>query len=56
VSGFPSVSARWIAVCGRHAETIWIAPGTVRKHLENVYEKLGVHSRTAAVPTLNGEN
>ena len=38
------------------AETIWIAPGTVRKHLENIYEKLGVHSRTAAVATLNGEN
>jgi DNA-binding CsgD family transcriptional regulator len=36
------------------AEAIWIAPGTVRKHLENVYEKLGVHSRTAAVATLNG--
>jgi DNA-binding CsgD family transcriptional regulator len=38
------------------AEAIWIAPGTVRKHLENVYEKLGVHSRTAAVATLNGES
>jgi len=38
------------------AEAIWIAPGTVRKHLENVYEKLGVHSRTAAIATLNGEN
>ena len=37
------------------AETIWIAPGTVRKHLENIYDKLGVHSRTAAVATLNGE-
>ena len=36
------------------AETIWIAPGTVRKHLENIYEKLGVHSRTAAIATLNG--
>jgi DNA-binding CsgD family transcriptional regulator len=35
------------------AETIWIAPGTVRKHLENIYEKLGVHSRTAAIATLN---
>jgi DNA-binding CsgD family transcriptional regulator len=34
------------------AETLWIAPGTVRKHLENVYEKLGVSSRTAAVATL----
>jgi DNA-binding CsgD family transcriptional regulator len=37
------------------AEAIWIAPGTVRKHLENIYEKLGVHSRTAAVAALNGE-
>lgn len=37
------------------AEAFWIAPGTVRKHLENVYEKLGVHSRTAAVATLNGD-
>ena len=35
------------------AEAIWIAPGTVRKHLENIYEKLGVHSRTAAVATLH---
>jgi DNA-binding CsgD family transcriptional regulator len=38
------------------AETIWIAPGTVRKHLENIFEKLGVHTRTAAVATLNREN
>ena len=38
------------------AGTMWIAPGTVRKHLENVYEKLGVHSRTAAVATLNGSS
>ena len=38
------------------AETLWVAPGTVRKHLENVYEKLGVHSRTAAVATLNGSS
>jgi DNA-binding CsgD family transcriptional regulator len=37
------------------AEAIWIAPGTVRKHLEHVYEKLGVHSRTAAVATFNGD-
>ena len=34
------------------AEAIWIAPGTVRKHLENIYEKLGVHSRTAAIAAL----
>ncbi len=36
------------------AEALWIAPGTVRKHLENVYEKLEVHSRTAAVAKLRG--
>lgn len=26
-----------------------VATGTVRRHLENIYEKLGVHTRTAAV-------
>ncbi len=31
------------------AEWLWITPGTVRRHLENVYEKLGVHTLTAAV-------
>jgi DNA-binding CsgD family transcriptional regulator len=31
------------------AERLWVSPGTVRKHLENVYAKLGVHRRTAAV-------
>jgi DNA-binding CsgD family transcriptional regulator len=31
------------------AEMLWIAPSTVRKHLENVYAKLGVGTRTAAV-------
>jgi DNA-binding CsgD family transcriptional regulator len=31
------------------AERLWITPGTVRRHLENVYSKLGVHTRTAAV-------
>src|SRR5438874_1556039 len=27
----------------------WSTPTTVRRHLENVYAKLGVHTRTAAV-------
>jgi DNA-binding CsgD family transcriptional regulator len=30
------------------AERLWISPGTVRRHLENVYAKLGVRTRTAA--------
>jgi DNA-binding CsgD family transcriptional regulator len=31
------------------AQILWVAPSTVRKHLEHIYEKLGVTSRTAAV-------
>jgi DNA-binding NarL/FixJ family response regulator len=27
------------------AERLGLAPGTVRKHLDNVYGKLGVHGR-----------
>jgi DNA-binding CsgD family transcriptional regulator len=34
------------------ASTLWIAPTTVRKHLENIYAKLGVRTRTAAVARL----
>jgi DNA-binding CsgD family transcriptional regulator len=34
------------------AQLLWITPGTVRKHLENVYGKLGVNSRTAALARL----
>ena len=30
------------------AESLWVSRGTVRKHLDNVYAKLGVHTRTAA--------
>jgi DNA-binding NarL/FixJ family response regulator len=37
------------------AEILWIAPGTIRKHLENVYEKLGVHTRTAAVARVRSD-
>jgi DNA-binding CsgD family transcriptional regulator len=36
------------------AELLWIAPTTVRKHLENIYAKLGVHTRTAAAARLLG--
>jgi len=31
------------------AATLWISPGTVRTHLEHIYAKRGVRSRTAAV-------
>lgn len=36
------------------AETLWISPSTVRKHLENIYAKLGVRTRTAAAARLLG--
>ena len=36
------------------AELLWVSPGTVRKHLENVYAKLGVSTRTAAVTRFLG--
>ena len=31
------------------AEQLWVVPSTVRKHLENIYRKLEVNTRTAAV-------
>jgi DNA-binding CsgD family transcriptional regulator len=31
------------------AQDLWVSPSTIRKHLENIYEKLGVGTRTAAV-------
>ena len=36
------------------AQTLWIAPSTVRKHLENVYAKLGVRTRTEAATRFLG--
>jgi DNA-binding CsgD family transcriptional regulator len=34
------------------ARLLWIAPATVSKHLENAYEKLGVHTRTGAMAAI----
>jgi DNA-binding CsgD family transcriptional regulator len=34
------------------AERLWISPGTVKKHLDHIYAKLGVANRTAAVARL----
>jgi DNA-binding CsgD family transcriptional regulator len=42
----------WVARGKTNAEIarlLWLAPSTVRKHLEHVYAKLGVNTRTAAV-------
>ena len=36
------------------AQLLWLAPSTVRKHLENVYAKLGVNTRTGAVARFLG--
>ena len=47
----------WVALGKTNAEIATIlslAPSTVRKHLENVYAKLGVHTRTAAVTRFLG--
>jgi DNA-binding CsgD family transcriptional regulator len=38
------------------AEGNFIAVGTVRKHLENAYRKLGVTNRVAAIARLNGSD
>ncbi len=47
----------WVARGKTNAEVaqiLWLAPSTVRKHLENVYAKLGVSTRTAAVARVFG--
>jgi DNA-binding CsgD family transcriptional regulator len=47
----------WVAQGKTNAEIahlLWLAPSTVRKHLENVYAKLGVNTRTAAVARFLG--
>lgn len=40
----------------RIAERLFIAPSTVRKHLEHSYRKLGVSSRMAALARLQGRD
>jgi DNA-binding CsgD family transcriptional regulator len=37
------------------AEALWVSPATVRKHLENIYGKLDVHTRTAAVARVHAK-
>ena len=37
------------------AHILWVAPCTVRKHLENAYAKLGVNSRTEATALVRRE-
>jgi DNA-binding CsgD family transcriptional regulator len=47
----------WVAKGKTNAEIaalLWLSPSTVRKHLENVYAKLGVNTRTAAVARFLG--
>jgi DNA-binding CsgD family transcriptional regulator len=47
----------WVALGKTNAqiaEVLSIAPGTVKKHLEHIYEKLGVSSRTDAAVTAIG--
>lgn len=59
-AGIPELTSRqWELlrlVAAGHSNTqiarrLFVAEGTVRKHLENIYERLGVSSRTAAVAT-----
>jgi DNA-binding CsgD family transcriptional regulator len=38
------------------AAALCIAPATIRTHLENIYAKLGVHGRTAALARVRGLN
>ncbi|NIK56366.1 helix-turn-helix transcriptional regulator [Kribbella shirazensis] len=59
-AGIPDLTSRQLQllrlVAEGHSNTqiarrLFVAEGTVRKHLENIYQRLGVTSRTAAVAT-----
>ncbi len=59
-AGIPDLTSRQLQllrlVAEGHSNTqiarrLFVAEGTVRKHLENIYDRLGVSSRTAAVAT-----
>jgi DNA-binding CsgD family transcriptional regulator len=50
-----AVVMRWVAAGASNAQIarqLWVSEHTVRKHLENVFGKLAVHSRTAAIAAL----
>ncbi|MEV5967766.1 LuxR C-terminal-related transcriptional regulator [Kribbella sp. NPDC051952] len=60
-AGIPDLTIRQLQllrlVADGHSNTqiahrLFVAEGTVRKHLENIYDRLGVTSRTAAVATM----
>lgn len=38
------------------AENLFISPSTVRKHIENIYKKLQVHSKMEAVLKAKNQN
>ena len=38
------------------AGKLWVEASTVRKHLERIYDKLGVRSLTAALAKLNARD
>ena len=49
----------WIAVGKTNAQiarVLFISPNTVRKHIENIFDKLGVHTRGAAVAHLRPDS